>query len=705
MIFNGDLSKYHPADAIMFLSQLNLNGILSVAEKQRLITLSFKNGFIIDAHSANGDAKILQSLIFNRRVTADDVKRIRQIRTETAMPIRSILTQIDLFPLSTVEDLLLTGMKEVLLEMFLLDEGAFNFTDTPVEADGAETKLDARMLALSIAVQSDEYRDFLKGIISLDREFTAPAKDVQADALTTEEQVVFRLMSSCRTIRQVLEKAPFESSTVIAIIKDCMEKGTVALLPADAADQPESSESSGDPLFGAFRQALKKLMLSDDPLKRIEALVAFCKGFYNGILILTAKDGQVVHCKKVRRVNGHGLDQTSEKGLIGALDDDLVLSAVHRSGVAFFGNRFPSTLLDRLSGAPASGECALIPVVNKGQVAVFIYVFSENGYAGLSPQHYLELLSWMVTPRKKNMTALPAQSTSVSQPDTEGGPPLSGQISPAVLVSKIDELPPLPTLVTRALDMLSDPGVDIKAVEKVIGMDQSLVSKLIKISNSALFGGLNRVESLQQALTRLGAKTTKGLVLSASMQSYFLKSNPGMQTWGPFLWQHAAECGLAARRIAAAAGYDDSEKAFVGGLLHDIGKLVLLLVSADSYRQIQNLKKREALTDLAAERALIGTDHAEIGERLMEKWKMPASAKVCVKYHHHIENAGAAAPLAAITAYANHLSHLHGTQLQWFVPDPEAISDELARTLKLSHDANEALVESVVADFQQAGML
>ncbi len=197
MIFNGDLSKYHPADAIMFLSQLSLNGILSVAENQRLITLSFKNGFIIDAHSAGGDAKILQSLIFNRQVTADDVKRIRQIRTETAMPIRSILTQIDLFPLSTVEEILLTGMKEVLLEMFLLDEGSFNFTDTPVEADGAETKLDARMLALSIAVQSDEYRDFIKGIISLDREFSASAKEVQIEALTTEEQVVFRLMSTC----------------------------------------------------------------------------------------------------------------------------------------------------------------------------------------------------------------------------------------------------------------------------------------------------------------------------------------------------------------------------------------------------------------------------------------------------------------------------------------------------------------------------
>jgi HD-like signal output (HDOD) protein len=407
----------------------------------------------------------------------------------------------------------------------------------------------------------------------------------------------------------------------------------------------------------------------------------------------------------MRRVSGQGLEQRSAKGSFGALDEEPVLAAVHRSGVGFFGNRFPSNLLDRLSGAPASGECALFPVVNKGQVAVFIYVFSENGFAGLSPQHYLELLSWMVTPRKKNMAVLPTQSAAAVQTDSGGATPLSDPFSPAQLVSKINELPPLPTIVTRALEMLSDPGVSIKDVEKLIGKDQSLVSKLIKISNSALYGGLNRVESLQQALTRLGAKTTKSLVLSASMQTYFIKSNPGMQTWGQSLWQHAAECGMAARRIAVAAGYDDPEKAFVGGVLHDIGKLVLLLVGVDSYRQVQNLKKREALSDHAAEMKLIGTDHMQIGELLMEKWKMPDSAKACVKFHHHVEKAGGATLLVAIIAYANHLSHLHGTQFQWFVQDPEAISAEMASALKLTDDANAALVELVIADFQQADLL
>ena len=370
----------------------------------------------------------------------------------------SILSQIDLFPLATVEDILLTGMKEVLLEMFLLDEGAFHFTDTPVEADGVETKLDARVLALSIAAQSDEHRDFVKGIISLDREISVCSEvQQQAQSLPADAQVVMRLASSCGTVRQVMEKAPFDSGTVIAIVKEQMEKGAITLRPGDATDPPAPSASSGDPLFGSFRQALKKLMLTDNPVKRIEALVTFCKDFYDGTLILTAKAGQVVHYKLLRRVDGHRIEQQSASGMLGGLDEEPVLNAVHRSGVGFFGNRFPSRMLGKLSAVTEAGECALIPVVNKGQVAVFIYVFSNASFAGLSPQHYLELLSWMVTPRKADAADPPLPSKPAGQPD-EVRPALPADpFSPSELVSRIHELPPLPALVTRALDMLSDP--------------------------------------------------------------------------------------------------------------------------------------------------------------------------------------------------------------------------------------------------------
>ena len=702
MIFNGDLSKYHPADAIMFLSQLNLSGVLSIAVHQRVISLSFDNGFIVDAHSAKGDGKIIQGLLFNRRITAEQVKRIRQIQAETQLSVRSILAQMALFPLASINAILLVGMQEVLLEMFLLDEGAFHFTDTPVETDDAETKLDARMLAIAIAAQSDEYRDFVAGIGSLEAEITIHCDEAQINGLPAEGQVVLRLAAGCHTVGQVLDKAPLDSGTVVAVIREQMEKGAIRLKPGHPVQPPRPKALHGDPLFGSFRQALKKLMLSDDPLKRIEAIVAFCKQVYDGILILTAKEGQVVHCKQIKRLGGGGFEQHSAAGQLGRLDQEPIIDAVHRSGVGFFGNRFPSTLLDTLSGGPGSGECALIPVVDKGQLSVFVYVYHAQGFAGLSPQHYLELLSWMVVPQRPGAPE-PKAATAVDR--SAGENPPQEPAGPEQWVARVQELPPLPTSVTRALEMLSDPEVDIKAVGQVIGNDQSLVTKLIKISNSALYGGRQRVESLDQALARLGAKTTKSLVLSASMQAYFFKRNPGMQTWGQSLWQHAAECGMAARRIAQATGYEEPEKAFVGGVLHDIGKLVLLLVNADAYRRIQNLRKRETLCDHEAERKILATDHMAIGELLMEKWKMPASAQVCVKCHHHVDQADQDPTLAAIVAYANHLSHLHGTPFQSFISDPETISAAMAAELGLTAAANGHLVESVITDFQQAELL
>jgi HD-like signal output (HDOD) protein len=704
MIFNGDLSKYHPADAIMFLSQLNLNGVFSVAEKQRLIALSFSSGFVIDAHSKQGDAKILQALIYQRRLTAEQVRHIRRAKAETGMPIRSILAQLNFFPLATVADLLLMGMQEVLLEMFLLDCGAFHFTDTPVDPDDADTRLDARMIAIRVAAQSDEFRDFEKNIAALDSELSFSDGTPGTD-LSSEAKVILRMADGCRTIRELFLKAPFFSHTVMEIVKQQLEVGTLAAKQPVRDDNSTASDDHTDPVFGTFRQAMKKMMLAKEPLKKLEALVTYCRSFYDTMLILTCRDGELVHCQQMVRREGQGLLQQSKKGRFGRLDQDAGLLAVQRSGVGFFGERFPSKLLDDLTGAPADGECALIPVLTQGAVSILLYVYRQERFSGLSPQHYLEMLSWMATAgNQPGEVAAADGGVRVSRHSDVQVPP-NEQSIPDKLIASIDDLPPLPTLVTRALDLLNDPGADAKEVEAVIGKDQSLVSKLIRVSNSALYGGKQRVESLQQALTRLGAKTIKSLILAASMQGYFLKTNPGALTWGQSLWQHAAEVGMAARRIAVAVGHDDPEQAFVGGVVHDIGKLVILLAGDDAYRQIQNMKRRETIAERDAEIRVLGTDHTAVGVQLMEKWKMPSSARLCTRYHHHVDDAAENKPLVAVAAYANHLSHLYGAQAQPATPERQAAIDRVIGYLGLSQQSIQALIESVNTDFQEASLL
>jgi HD-like signal output (HDOD) protein len=460
-----------------------------------------------------------------------------------------------------------------------------------------------------------------------------------------------------------------------------------------------------DPVFGAFRQALKKLMLAKAPLKKLEALATYCRGFYDIVLILTSRDGEVVNIQQMVRHAGQRTLQQSRKGRFGRLDQDAVLAAVHRSGVGFFGEPFPSALLQNLIGEPTGGECALIPVVRQGAVSIMIYVSRQERTAGLSPQHYLEMLSWMATADHQHDEGhVEPAVANISRRTQDANPPADASV-PDKLIDAIDDLPPLPTLVTHALELLSDPGVAINEVEAVIGKDQSLVSKLIRVSNSALYGGMNRVESLHQALTRLGAKTVKSLILVASMQGYFLKTNPGVMAWGQALWQHAAECGMAARRIAATVGYDDPETAFVGGVVHDIGKLVILLSGNDAFKAIQNVKRRDGIPEREAEMRILGADHTELGVRLMEKWKMPQTAMLCVRYHHCVDDAGNNKGIAAIAAYANHLSHLYGAQPYPVTPEEQAVAEGALHHLGISEADAATLTERVSADFQDTSLL
>ena len=277
--------------------------------------------------------------------------------------------------------------------------------------------------------------------------------------------------------------------------------------------------------------------------------------------------------------------------------------------------------------------------------------------------------------------------------------------SAATLVAKIEQLPPLPSLATKSITMLSDPDSPLEAVEKVIAKDQALVTTIIKVSNSALYGGLQKVTSLRQALTRLGAKTTKSLILAASARGYFINQRQGIQVWGQMLWQHAVECALAARQVAAVVHYADPDEAFISGIMHDIGKVAVLMLYPEQYKQIQKLKSQEKLTDLEAERRTIQTDHAHIGQLLMAKWYLPEAVRACTECHHRPAEAGAHIQLAGIVAYGNHLSHVFGEhpQADAVVQNPD--TQELVALLGLSDEAAQKIAAAVQNDFQSTELM
>jgi HD-like signal output (HDOD) protein len=270
------------------------------------------------------------------------------------------------------------------------------------------------------------------------------------------------------------------------------------------------------------------------------------------------------------------------------------------------------------------------------------------------------------------------------------------------IVQKVKDLPPLPSLVTKALSMLADPSTDLEAVAAVIGKDQALVAKLIKVSNSVLYGRVQKVGTLKQALTRLGSKIVKSLILSASTRGYFLKNSSGMGAWGQLLWQHTVECGLAARRVANAFAEQDPEDAFIGGILHDIGKLAILLIHPEKYKAIQKTVRSGNVPDIQAEINILGCSHEEIGYLLLDQWRMPDTAKVCARFHHSLEKAGEFKKLASIVAYGNYFSRTYGAHPQAvFQANGEPLTDP-THLLEIAEDMQTAIREDILTDFASA---
>ena len=706
MIFKGDLSKYHPADAMMFLSQAGSDGVLSIADQDCLIALTFKGGKILDAQSGSGDSKLLRCLHHDGRLDDSQIRQIQQIQRETGLSVRQILSKLDFFPLAEIQATLKMGMLEVLRQLFLLDHGSFNFTEMPIEDDGAQIRLDTAKASLVILPQADEYRDFRKSVLSVERPVLVKGDLQTRHDLSPSARLILKLAAGRLSIDELLDRAPLSSHEALQHLRQFLAQGVLSLGSTRKSPVP-AAEPVLDPLFSAYKQALKILLSSHDVLVRLEAILSFGKIYYDHMLILTATQGEFIHCKMISMDPGTGMIQKSKKGSLGRVDDDPVFSTVHRSGIAFFGKTFPCRLLAQFVTLASEGECALIPMFSGPKISIFLYACTAKNFSGISPHHYLELLSWIITPSQRSTAPLgetqgvavgPEESPTHAEPeDTEK--------RIANMVRRVRDLPPLPTLVSQILQLLSKPDAPLEEIEAMIGKDQALVAKLIQVGNSALYGGMQKVATLRQVLTRLGLKTIRNLVVAASTRSYFVHNRKGARVWGQYLWQHAVESGLAARRIAEAIGYAEPEEAFIGGLVHDIGKLVILMLFAESYKEILKLKKVHQMASIAAELQVIGCSHEQIGRFLLDRWNMPDSARACAEFHHRYQECNAYDDLVAIVAYADQLSRQYGTNPESMLAGDQAYSQNLMTTLKISAHDQSALIETIIDDFQNAELM
>mgnify|MGYP005849237179 CR=1 FL=1 len=190
------------------------------------------------------------------------------------------------------------------------------------------------------------------------------------------------------------------------------------------------------------------------------------------------------------------------------------------------------------------------------------------------------------------------------------------------------DLPALAPIVQRALTVLERDDFDWREVSDIISQDQNLVAQILKLANSALTGLRRRVTSLSTALKVLGARPMKNLLLSLTVRP-FLQAHTELQ-----LWEHSLACALVARRLAQQTRLVDPEEAFTAGLLHDIGKTILLRYFPRSYRRVLSIARQQKCPLFLAERLVFSVTHAEVGGWLLERWRIPSPFCEAVALHH-----------------------------------------------------------------------
>ncbi|BBO18057.1 conserved hypothetical protein [Candidatus Brocadia pituitae] len=241
----------------------------------------------------------------------------------------------------------------------------------------------------------------------------------------------------------------------------------------------------------------------------------------------------------------------------------------------------------------------------------------------------------------------------------------------SVLISKINSIPTLPNVACQVIEITADPNSSADDLAKVVTPDISLTTKLLKMANSPFFGAIRRVTSLQHAITVLGFKEVRNLIISAVIFESFMKAEKmGNYDIGKF-WKHSFVCGLAAKVIAA-----DLKKAsnefFVAGLIHDIGKLVIYITSPHDFFKLVETTKHLKLKFKAfeAEKGIVGMTHDEVGMRLLKKWLFPESLLTAIGFHHRLQETDKRSLLPVVVHIADIFAHLYEMQTAGGVDDP-----------------------------------
>ncbi|MCB0356126.1 MAG: HDOD domain-containing protein [Bdellovibrionales bacterium] len=207
------------------------------------------------------------------------------------------------------------------------------------------------------------------------------------------------------------------------------------------------------------------------------------------------------------------------------------------------------------------------------------------------------------------------------------------KITHEYIVERLEELPTLPSIVYELTQVINDPMSSTSDIEKIMANDQSLTTKVLKLVNSAYYAIPGGVSSLSRAIAYIGYDTIQQLVLGSTIIQALAVKGPSEFDINEF-WKHCIAVGMTAETIAKVTRHPMPSDMFTCGLVHDMGKVALFTIAADTVIEVSKLAQEKKISYFEAESEMDLPKHTLIGELLAEKWALPITIKAVIKNHH-----------------------------------------------------------------------
>ena len=220
------------------------------------------------------------------------------------------------------------------------------------------------------------------------------------------------------------------------------------------------------------------------------------------------------------------------------------------------------------------------------------------------------------------------------------------------ILATVKSFPSMPGAGAKMLSLLEGPDSTVTEIEEILRYDPGLTANVLKLANSAYFGIPSKIGSLKQAVILLGLKRLIQLVVASCVSSIMDKSVAGYDLPSGNLWRHSIAVSIASEALVKGKTRVKTEDVFTPALLHDVGKLVLGSFVNQELEAIHSLAAK-GIPFVVAENMILGTDHAEIGARILANWNLPAEVINAVRWHHDPDSPDASSMQMDVIYLAN----------------------------------------------------